>query len=143
MLFGNIIDGRLRRRPFIVWIVALQLFALTATLGVLLAVSGAEALLETDLEQAQRTLRPYLTGPFALGIGALGLLYLYIHANLLAKRARDIGFAGWFFLAMVVLASGAVSYLVSEKAANWLNLAAFAALLALPTDLFRRTKKSR
>jgi uncharacterized membrane protein YhaH (DUF805 family) len=123
--------------------IALQLFVLIATLGVLLALSGAEALLETDLEQAQRALRHYLNGPFGLGIGVLVLLYIYIHANLLAKRARDIGFAGWFFLAMVVLASGVVAYLVSEKAANWLNLAAFAALLASPTDLFRRTGKSR
>jgi uncharacterized membrane protein YhaH (DUF805 family) len=141
-LFGDIIDGRLRRLPFLGWIAALQLTVLLTTLGIVVAIFGAEALIETDLEEVQRLLRQYLSGPFVLGIGALGLLYIFIQANLLAKRARDIGFAGWFFLAMVVVGSGLVSYLVSEKAANWVNLLAFTALLVLPTDLFSRTKKN-
>ena len=140
-LFGDIVDGRLHRLPFLGWMVALQLIVFVTTLGIVVAVFGAEALFQTDLEEAQHLLRQYLAGPFVLGIWALGLLYIFIHANLLAKRARDIGFAGWFFLAMVVVAYGLVYYLVSEKAATWLNLLAFVALLVLPTNLFSRTKK--
>ena len=138
-LFGDLASGRLRRSPFLGYHALLWLISLLFVLGVVAVIAGAEALIGGDLQEAQALLTERFGGFAAAVVTPVGLVLLFVGANVTAKRARDIGLPGWLTVAVLVVLGVSVSLAVSQNAAGALNTICWLALLLLPGNLLRKT----
>ncbi|HEX6142815.1 MAG TPA: DUF805 domain-containing protein [Geminicoccaceae bacterium] len=139
VFFGELREGRLARMPFLAWTILLMLLVIGFGLlfGAALGVAGTAVGDEADVEAAIEAL---FSGPLLVLLTLIGLVILFVHYNLIAKRARDIGLPGWWTVAAVFLLSGFAGALLSETAVGLINGAIGLALLLLPGDLLRRPR---
>lgn len=138
VFFGDLRDGRLARLPFLAWTIVLMLLVIGFGLltGALVGVAGTgpgegEAV-------AQAAIEDLFTGPLLIVLTVVGLVVLFAHYNLIAKRARDIGLPGWWTVAFVFLLSGIAGAALSDTAVGVINVVIGLALVLLPGDLLRR-----
>jgi uncharacterized membrane protein YhaH (DUF805 family) len=131
-LLGEVNTGRLMRLQYLGYSLLLSLLMLGVGLTVAAAVGAGEQVIDGDLQQAQNLLREALSGPFLLVFAVLMILFMFIGANIMAKRIRDIGLPGWWSVLAIFVLSGLLSNLVSANASNILNSVIWILLLLVP-----------
>ena len=131
-LFGNIINGRLMRLPYLGYSLLLVLFMFGIMFAIVLAIGGAEQLIDGDLQQAQDQLRERFTIPFFIVFGLVMALLIFAGSNIMAKRIRDIGLPGWWMALAFAVLSGVVSVAVSQQASSGLHTLIWILLLLIP-----------
>ncbi len=140
VLFKDLHEGRLQRLPFLGYSFLLWLFALAAFIIIVIAFGAGEHLMVGNIQQAQEKLWANFSLPvFALS-GILILLFSFAHANLYAKRIRDIGLPGWWGVLGIILLSITVSILVSAQLSNGLGTLIWLAILLIPTGTFEKVE---
>ena len=132
VLLGDIRQGRLPRLPYLGY--SLLIMALMFGFGVAIAVAAGvgEQLIGGDLQQAQDRLREWFAVPAMLVIALVVLLLLFMSANIMAKRVRDIGLPGWWVVLAVTVLTGMLGYWVSEEVGNGLHTLVWVVLLLVP-----------
>ncbi len=133
--FGDFKIGKLQTKRFtILWIV-LVLFFLACCLAVGFSIGIAEHLVGGDLAQAQQLLREKLAIPAIVIVLLSGLAFLFAKLNIIAKRARDIGFPGW--LSAIVLAGliGGVTQGATGTVAGGIGALILILLAFLPSNM--------
>lgn len=123
VLFGDIAQGRLQRLPFLgYWLLAMLLAGL-ASLAIILLLGDVTMLYTAFLGEVRFDAQQQLTLPGLIGLLVVGVLLTFSHANLGAKRYRDMGLNGWVTFILASLALGPLAWFFA---------------LVIPTDLFRR-----
>ena len=61
-------------------------------------------------------------------------LFLFMVANIMAKRIRDIGMPGWWSVLAIIVITGIVSYMVSNEVSNGLSTLIWVVLLLVPSN---------
>jgi uncharacterized membrane protein YhaH (DUF805 family) len=120
------------RLQYLGYSLLLSLLMLGVGLTVAAAVGAGEQVIDGDLQQAQNLLSEALSGPFLLVFAVLMILFMFIGANIMAKRIRDIGLPGWWSVLAIFVLSGLLSNLVSANASNILNSVIWILLLLVP-----------
>ena len=132
VLLGNVRGGRLPRLPYLGY--SLLIMVLMLGLGITIAVAAGvgEQLIGGDLQQAQDKLREWFAIPVILLVLLVMSLLLFMTANIMAKRVRDIGLPGWWVVLAVTVLAGMVTYWVSDDAGNGLHTLVWIVLLLVP-----------
>jgi uncharacterized membrane protein YhaH (DUF805 family) len=129
-LFG--FSGRMRRRSFLLWILAI--FVLTIFVGALAAVAAIAAAAGGEID---------LLGPASLGVLIpLVLLLSWMQTALAVKRIHDMGRSGWFVVPFTLsMFAGAALNLAGQEAAGalvslayWIFLGVIAGIGPSPGD---------
>ena len=131
-LFGDIKTGRLMRLQYLGYSVLLSLLMLGFGFAVVAAIGAGEHIIGGDLQQAQDQLRETFTFPLMLVMAVVMPLFVFIGANIMAKRIRDIGLPGWWMVLAIFVISGVVSYMISNDVSNGLNTLIWVVLLLIP-----------
>ncbi len=139
--FGNFADGRLKRLPFVGYILVLGLLLFTFVFGTVALIAGAEYAIGGNLADAQDLIRKSLGIPFLIIFAVFMILLLVAGLNITAKRARDCGLPGWLFVAVLVAVSMIASWLISQNASQAISTLVFAGLALIPSDTFQRGSK--
>lgn len=139
ILFGEVGSGRLARLPFLAYTMLLMLIVLGAALLLGAGFGIMESMIGGDPDAAQAEVEGLFAGPLLIVLTLAGLLVLFVHYNLIAKRARDIGLPGWAVVAGIVVVSGIAGALFSEGVAGAVNLLIGLALLLVPSKAATRT----
>ena len=132
--FGDIANGRLMRLRYLGYSLLLGFLFIVFGLAVGLAIGVGEDLIGGNLQQAQDQLRAWFTLPFMIVFGLVVALFLFIGANLKAKRLRDIGLPGWWSVLAIAVLTGVLSVAVSKEAGNGLYLLIWLALVLVPSN---------
>jgi len=136
--FGEISDGRLNTRRFILlWLVLVAVFVVFALL-IGTSIGIAEHLIGGDLENAQAILRENLAIPAIIAIAVFFLLFAFAKLNIIAKRARDTGLPGWLSAIIIAGLTGASSQLAGGVSSGGVGLLLLVILTFIPTNTFRR-----
>lgn len=148
---GGLTGGRLGRLPFLgLWLLLWVLFALYG-LGIAFGIGVVEPLVFEGAGAARDRLLGHFgprLGPGILAaLGLFVLLFVFAQLNLLAKRIRDMGLPGWPVLLLLVLAAGALAYVLppggtlarpEDQANGAFNGFVALALLLIPGGFFTR-----
>ncbi|MDX1541003.1 MAG: DUF805 domain-containing protein [Geminicoccaceae bacterium] len=132
IFFGEIRDGRLARLPFLAWTILLMLIVIGFGLAIGAMIGILQNLMGGDPAETQATLEALFTTPFAIVLPVLGLGVLFVHYNLIAKRARDIGLPGWPTALAIALLTGLAGAALSESALGLINAVLGLALILVP-----------
>ena len=129
-------SGHIQRLPFLGRSLLIGLAFIASVLTVILTVVGFEKAIGGDLEKAQEMTRIYLSTPLTITLVIVVIALFIAGMNITAKRARDTGLPGWFFVATLIFVSALVSWLLSPKAALFINALVGAGLLLVPSNTF-------
>jgi uncharacterized membrane protein YhaH (DUF805 family) len=129
-LLGDVRKGCLKRGQFVLYICAT--LALLLMLGLLL--TGLAASLAATLEAIVG--KPPKWFFYALILPFLALVG-FVWANLLAKRARDMGLPGWMTVVVLLILGQVSHYALPEFADRTIGLIVLAGLALIPSDTFR------
>jgi len=133
-LFGEVKIGRLMRLPYLGYSVLLSLLMFGFGFAVVLAIGAGEHIIGGDLQQAQDRLREQLTLPVMLLMAVIMPLFVFIGANIMAKRIRDIGLPGWWMVLAIFVISAVVSYMISDEVSSALNTLIWVVILLVPSN---------
>jgi uncharacterized membrane protein YhaH (DUF805 family) len=129
--------GRIRRLHF--WVAALAIGAAAATITAVLDLA-AGATGSFTLVPDTETFEP--TGPFAVGVFAVGAANLWINFALSVKRLHDRDRTGWWLLWQTLILVAALLLLVvalvvpKEQAPTWYVIAGLVGTVALAVTLW-------
>ena len=101
---------------------------------VILAIGAGEHIIGGDLQHAQDKLREMFTLPAMIVFAVIMPLFLFMVANIMAKRIRDIGLPGWWSVLAIIVITGIVSYMVSNEVSNGLSTLIWVVLLLVPSN---------
>ena len=132
VLLGNVRQGRLSRLPYLGYSVLIMVLMLGFGVAIGVAAGVGEQLVGGDLQQAQDKLLEWFAVPAMLVTALVMCVLLFMTANIMAKRVRDIGLPGWWAVLAVIVVTGAVSYWISDEAANGLHTLVWVVLLLVP-----------
>ena len=135
-LFGDLKEGRLARLPFLAYSILATVLAGFALLAIVLALGSVAGLFSGDTAAVEVFLRENMNEPGIFIILALGLALMFAHANLSAKRYRDMGLKGWKTLIWVSVLVTAASVLLDPFATGGLQFLVFLALALIPSGFF-------
>ena len=141
-LLGDITTGKLMRTQYLGYSLLLYVLMLGFGFAVVLAIGAGEHIIGGDLQQAQDKLREMFTVPAMLVFAVVIPLFMFMGANIMAKRFRDIGVPGWWMVLVVFILSALVSYFVSENASSGFSLLVWIALLLIPGNVLTRDDQS-
>jgi uncharacterized membrane protein YhaH (DUF805 family) len=133
-LFGEVKIGRLMRLPYLGYSVLLSLLMFGFGLAVVMAIGAGEHIIGGDLQQAQDRLREMFTLPAMLVFAVVMPLFVFIGANIMAKRIRDIGLPGWWMVLAIFVISAVVSYMISDEVSSGLNTLIWVVILLVPSN---------
>ena len=133
-LFGEVKTGRLMRLPYLGYSVLLSLLMFGFVFAVVAAIGAGKHIIGGDLQQAQDQLREMFTLPAMLVFAVIMPLFVFIGANIMAKRIRDIGLPGWWMVLAIFVISGVVSYVISNDVSSALNTLIWVVLLLIPSN---------
>jgi uncharacterized membrane protein YhaH (DUF805 family) len=133
-LFGEVKTGRLMRLPYLGYSVLLSLLMFGFGLAVVMAIGAGEHIIGGDLQQAQDRLREMFTLPAMLVMAVIMPLFVFIGANIMAKRIRDIGLPGWWMVLAIFVISAVVSYMISDEVSSGLNTLIWVVILLVPSN---------
>jgi len=135
--FGGFKAGRLQRLPFLGYSVFLGALFFAFTFATVAAIAGAEHAIGGNLAEAQDQIRNALAIPYII-IFAIVIIMLFIASiNIIAKRARDMGLSGWFFVAGFATISLLISWLFSQNASQSISVIVCISLLFVPGNTFK------
>lgn len=136
ILFGDIRQGRLGRAGYVAYSLLASVLAGFALMAIVLTLGSATALFSSDVSSVGVFLTEKLGGgPGLVILFALGLLLAFVHANLTAKRYRDMGLPGWKTLFAVSLGTGLLIGALPALGGG-LQMLMFLVLLLMPTAAF-------
>lgn len=135
VLLGDVRDGRLQRLPYLGYSVLVVVLILGFGIAVAVIAGVGEQIIGGDIQAAQDRLREWFALPAMLLIMVVMVLFLFMSANLMAKRIRDIGWPGWWGVLGIVVLTGIVSSLISEEAGNGLHTLFWVLLLLIPGNI--------
>ena len=134
--FGEFGTGRLKRLQYLGYMLLLAALMLGFMFALVFAIGAGEQLVGGDLQQAQDKLLGWFGVPATILVALLGLAVLVAKLNIMAKRIRDMGLAGWWLALALLLAAGGASVSTSHETGS----AAFGIftilLLLIPSDTF-------
>lgn len=139
ILFSEVGSGRLARLPFLAYTMLLMLLVIGAALLLGASFGIAENMIGGEREAAQAELEGVFAGPLLIVLALVGLGVLFVHYNLIAKRARDIGLPGWAAVAAIVVVTGLAGAAFSESVAGGVNALTGLALLLIPSGALARS----
>ena len=126
------------RLPYLGYSLALVLLVAVFVAAVVVLIGAGEHIIGGDLEQAQNKLRAWFTLPFFVVFALFFALIIFAGLNIMAKRIRDIGLSGWLGVLVIVVVTGVVSVVISEKVSSGLHTLIWFALLLIPTNTFAK-----
>jgi uncharacterized membrane protein YhaH (DUF805 family) len=138
ILLGEIGNGRLARLPFLAYTMLLMLIVIGAALLLGAGFGIAENMIGGEGAAAQAEIESLFAGPLLIVLALVGLGVLFVHYNLIAKRARDIGLPGWAAVALIVVVTGLAGAVFSESVAGVVNALTGLALLLVPSGALAR-----
>jgi uncharacterized membrane protein YhaH (DUF805 family) len=136
-LWGDILQGRLRRLPFLVWLLVVWASAAVVVFVVGAGIAAVEQMAGGQSLHRQLALDESL-GPVGFGVLSLIVALLMMGMlNLMAKRARDMGLpAPWLLVLGWLLVSGLLSSGGGALLGGLLSLIVLLALSFVPTGAF-------
>lgn len=135
VLLGDVRDGRLQRLPYLGYSVLVVVLMLGFGIAVAVIAGVGEQIIGGDIQAAQDRLREWFALPAMLLIMVVMVLFLFMSANLMAKRIRDIDWPGWWGVLGIVVLTGIVSSLISEEAGKGLHTLFWVLLLLIPGNI--------
>ena len=120
-LFGDVHNGRLMRLQYVGYSLLLSLLMVGFGIAIVAAIGLGEDLIGGDLQQAQEILRERLTLPYMVVFAAATLLFMFVGANIMAKRIRDIGLPGWWSVLGLLVLFTVMNYAVSDHVSSILQ----------------------
>ena len=137
-LLGEVKTGRLMRLQYLGYSLLLSLLMFGFGLATVLAIGAGEHIIGGDLQQAQDKLREMFTLPLMIVFAVVIPLSVFIAANIMAKRIRDIGLPGWWTLLVIIVLESVASYAVSNEIGSGLHTLVWIVLLLIPSDTFKK-----
>lgn len=134
--FGALATGRIGRGRFVLLTVALVGLLLAAMIVLVTALGFASDIFSGDLDAASSRLAASVGVPAVVGLVAIGLGVTFANANIVAKRARDMGLPGWPVAVVHLILSGGATQ-AGEGTAG-LGLVLFVLLALVPSGQFAR-----
>lgn len=131
-LFGDVHNGRLMRLQYVGYSLLLSLLMVGFGIAIVAAIGLGEDLIGGDLQQAQEILRERLTLPYMVVFAAATLLFMFVGANIMAKRIRDIGLPGWWAVLALLVLFIVLSYAVSDYVSSVLQSLVWLVLTLIP-----------
>ena len=120
-LFGDVHNGRLMRLQYVGYSLLLSLLMVGVGLAVVAAIGIGEDFIGGDLQQAKELLRERVTLPYMIVFAAATLLFMFVGANIMAKRIRDIGLPGWWSVLGLLVLFTVMNYAVSDHVSSILQ----------------------
>jgi len=133
-LLGDVKTGRLMRLQYLGYSLLVYLLMFGFVFLVILAIGAGEHIIGGDLQHAQDKLREMFTLPAMIVFAVIMPLFLFMVANIMAKRIRDIGLPGWWSVLAIIVITGIVSYMVSNEVSNGLSTLIWVVLLLVPSN---------
>ena len=133
-LLGDVKTGRLMRLQYLGYSLLVYLLMFGFVFVVILAIGAGEHIIGGDLQHAQDKLREMFTLPAMIVFAVIMPLLLFMVANIMAKRIRDIGLPGWWSVLAIIVITGIVSYRVSNEVSNGLSTLIWVVLLLVPSN---------
>lgn len=133
-LLGDVKIGRLMRLQYLGYSLLVYLLMFGFVFVVILAIGAGEHIIGGDLQHAQDKLREMFTLPAMIVFAVIMPLFLFMVANIMAKRIRDIGLPGWWSVLAIIVITGIVSYMVSNEVSNGLSTLIWVVLLLVPSN---------
>jgi uncharacterized membrane protein YhaH (DUF805 family) len=133
-LLGDVKTGRLMRLQYLGYSLLVYLLMFGFVFVVILAIGAGEHIIGGDLQYAQDKLREMFTLPAMIVFAVIMPLFLFMVANIMAKRIRDIGLPGWWSVLAIIVITGIVSYMVSNEVSNGLSTLIWVVLLLVPSN---------
>jgi uncharacterized membrane protein YhaH (DUF805 family) len=133
-LLGDVKTGRLMRLQYLGYSLLVYLLMFGFVFVVILAIGAGEHIIGGDLQHAQDKLREMFTLPAMIVFAVIMPLFLFMVANIMAKRIRDIGLPGWWSVLAIIVITGIVSYMVSNEVSNGLSTLIWVVLLLVPSN---------
>ena len=133
-LLGDVKTGRLMRLQYLGYSLLVYLLMFGFVFLVILAIGAGEHIIGGDLQHAQDKLREMFTLPAMIVFAVIMPLFLFMAANIMAKRIRDIGLPGWWSVLAIIVITGIVSYMVSNEVSNGLSTLIWVVLLLVPSN---------
>lgn len=142
--FGGIMEGRLKRLPFIGYIVLLHVLFVVLVLAGVASMGVAENLVGGDLTQTRQVLAEKFGLPTMILVGIVVAAVFFATLNLEAKRIRDMGLPGWWSLLaiwiisalLIALLAGLVNPELGNYISSVISIIGFLALVLIPSDTF-------
>ena len=133
-ILGDVKTGRLMRLQYLGYSLLVYLLMFGFVFLVILAIGAGEHIIGGDLQHAQDKLREMFTLPAMIVFAVIMPLFLFMVANIMAKRIRDIGLPGWWSVLAIIVITGIVSYMVSNEVSNGLSTLIWVVLLLVPSN---------
>jgi len=133
-LLGDVKTGCLMRLQYLGYSLLVYLLMFGFVFLVILAIGAGEHIIGGDLQHAQDKLREMFTLPAMIVFAVIMPLFLFMVANIMAKRIRDIGLPGWWSVLAIIVITGIVSYMVSNEVSNGLSTLIWVVLLLVPSN---------
>ena len=131
-LFGDVHNGRLMRLQYVGYSLLLSLLMVGVGLVVVAAIGLGEDVIGGDLQRAQEILRERVTLPHIIAFAVVTLLFMFVGANIMAKRIRDIGLPGWWSVLGLLVLFTVMSYAVPDHVSSILQSLVWLALALCP-----------
>jgi uncharacterized membrane protein YhaH (DUF805 family) len=132
-MFGELREGRIGRLRYLGYSIFVALSAFLFSVGLGLVTGVTERVAGIEGAPMRSAVTENFAGMWILLFFAIGMTIFFINANLMAKRARDIGLSGWTTVAVILVISMIISLVMPEYVAGGYNLLVWIALLLIPT----------
>ncbi len=111
--FGDFKAGRLRRLSFLGYTLLIVVLLSAFIIISFFSIIGVEKIYGGDLTKAPNLIRYFLGIPYAITSATVIFALFTAGLNITAKRARDIGLSGWYFVAGLIIVSVFASIFIS------------------------------
>jgi uncharacterized membrane protein YhaH (DUF805 family) len=120
------------RLQYVGYSLLLSLLMVGVGLVFVAAIGLGEDVIGGDLQRAQEILRERVTLPHIIAFAVVTLLFMFVGANIMAKRIRDIGLPGWWSVLGLLVLFTVMSYAVSDHVSSILQRLVWLALSLIP-----------
>ena len=140
IMFGDLRYGRLKRGNYLAYPLLATALSAFALLCIVLAIGSVAGLLTGSNGGAGELSGDSLRGPGFLMLAFIGLASMFVHANLSAKRYRDMGLNGWQTLLVLSLLMVPAYLVLGPGIPGILQALVFLSLVLIPTNRFNPGK---
>ena len=137
-LFGELHEGRIARLPYLGYSLLTTVLAGLGWLGLALLLGDITALVSENSAALEVFMHDVAGKPLILLMVGFGLAISFAHANLTAKRYRDMGLGGWSTLISISLALALGAWVIGPILAGCAQGLVYLGLALLPSGCFGR-----
>ncbi len=135
--FGDFKAGRLRRLSFLGYTLLIVVLLSAFIIISFFTIIGVEKIYGGDLTKAPNLIRYFLGIPYALTSATVLFALFTAGLNITAKRARDIGLSGWYFVAGLIIVSVLASIFISLFDSLSIGLLVGLLLVLIPGNIIK------